>query len=122
MATAGQITAGLAKMRVDGKLWKVNSVSLSIGTTTREVVQSMSGPGGIKVTPVSPHGTATVVVGSADKIADLAAISDSTIEFEIGSGFAYTFTHACCSNQPEYDAGEGTCSFEWQAQAASETK
>lgn len=120
MASAGTITAGKATLRIGGRTWKIKDFSGSINTETREIVMSMSGPGGVKATPVAPFGRCTVVFGASDRVADLAGVSDDDIEVEIAGGRTLVWGHATNADAVEYDGAEGTAPFSWQAMTGSE--
>lgn len=120
MATAGAITAGKATLRIDGAVYKIADFSGSIDTQTLEVVMAMSGPGGIKATPVAPFGKCTVVFGASDRVTTFRDVQDASIEVEIAGGRTFSWSHACRTDQGEYDGAEGKMPFSWQAMSASE--
>lgn len=117
---AGSVIAGRGSLRADGRIYNCTAITPNIGNETREMVVGFGGPAGVKVTPVAPTLTATVIVTSDVNVSALQALKDVTVEVQMADGRSYVYERATQKNQLSHGAAEGSVDVAFDAFSASE--
>jgi len=118
---SGTVIAGAAALRVNGVIYNCEVVAGSLGGYQYTKVVGMRGSGGDKAEWIAPKLTATIILDNATSMATIKAWKGVTAELQILSGRSFVYEGASIANDPEYDAAEGKCSVELQADTATET-
>ena len=109
---SGEIIAGRGAIRVGGRIYNCEGITVRMGTEERSAVVGMLGVAGFKAEPVPPEVEATgITCDSGVKIATLDGIINETVEVSMASGRSFVLEGATRTGRPEYDVAEGKTSL-----------
>jgi len=118
---SGEVIAGAAALRVRGVVYNCEVVAGTLGGYQYTKVVGMRGSGGDKAEWIAPKLTATIILDNSTAMATIKSWKGETAELQMLSGRSFVYEGASIANDPEYDAAEGKCSIELQADTATET-
>lgn len=121
MADNSNRLGGIAFFAIDGKAYALRGdLKYSPGTVTREAIVGQDGPHGYKETPVFPWMSATLSDTGGLTVADLNAITNSTIVAQLANGKVVTGRNAFTVETQEVDASDAKLEVKFNAFAVTE--
>jgi hypothetical protein len=115
------LLAGIAFFSIDGTPYDVvGKAGYSVSTVKRETVSGMSGVQGFKETPVPGYIVVELRDSGGLTVADLNAVTASTIVLQIANGKTVMAAAAWQVDEIEVDSMEGTLSAKFESKTVTE--